>query len=69
MIPCNHGGAVRPDTGMDVANQPTSPPGASSEGVGRGWFARVLLMDIPPPYQLVVSLPIGSAFALSNFDE
>ena len=41
--PCNHGGAVRHDSGMDVANQPTPPPGASSEGVGRGWFTRVML--------------------------
>jgi hypothetical protein len=23
----------------------------------------------PPPYQLIVSLPIGSAFASSDFDE
>ncbi len=28
---------------MDVANQPTPPPGASLEGVGWGWFTRVLL--------------------------
>ncbi len=28
---------------MDVANQPTPPPGASLEGVGRGWCMRVLL--------------------------
>jgi hypothetical protein len=28
---------------MDVANQPTPPPGASLEGVDRGWFTRVLL--------------------------
>jgi hypothetical protein len=31
------------DSGMDVANQPTPPPGASLEGVDRGWFTRVLL--------------------------
>jgi hypothetical protein len=41
--PRNHGGAVLRNSGMDVANQPTPPPGASSEGVGRGWFTRVLL--------------------------
>jgi hypothetical protein len=41
--PRNHGGAVRRDSGMDVVNQPTPPLVASSEGVGWGWFMRVLL--------------------------
>ncbi len=41
--PRNHGGAVLRNSGMDVVNQPTPPPGASLEGVGWGWFTRVLL--------------------------
>ncbi len=41
--PRNHGGAICRNSGMDVANQPTPPPGASLEGVGWGCFARVLL--------------------------
>ncbi len=41
-----------------------------------GWWHRfwmhlnpILIGYSPPPYQLVVSLPIGSAFASSDFDE
>ncbi len=41
--PRNHGGAVRHDNSMDVANQPTPPPGAFLEGVGQGCFTRALL--------------------------
>jgi hypothetical protein len=41
--PRNHGGAVCYESIMDVANQPTLPPGASSEGVGRYRYTRVLL--------------------------
>jgi hypothetical protein len=40
--PRNHGGTVHRNSGMDVANQPTPPPGASSEGVGQGRFTWVL---------------------------
>jgi hypothetical protein len=40
--PHNLGGAVRRNSGMDMANQPTPPPGASSKEVGRGLSSRVL---------------------------
>ena len=40
--PLNHGGAICRNSGMDVANQPTPPLGASTEGVGRGQSSRFL---------------------------
>ncbi len=40
---------------MDVANQPTPPPGASLEGVGRGWFTSVLLSLTMRPRKKIIS--------------
>ncbi len=45
----HHGGAGRRDSGMTVANQPALPPGASSEGVGRGQCVRVLFNSADRP--------------------
>jgi hypothetical protein len=42
--PRNHGGTVRRNSGMDVANQPTPSPGASSEGVGQGRSLRFCII-------------------------
>jgi hypothetical protein len=58
--PCNHGGAICHNSGIDVANQPTPSPGASSEGVGRGWSSRVLYKYANRPRKEIIS-------KLSNF--
>jgi len=42
---------------MDVVNQPALPPGASSEGVGRGRCARVLFNSADRPRKLPSILP------------
>jgi hypothetical protein len=47
---------------MDVANQPTLPPEASLEGVGQGWFTRVLLSLMMRPRKKIIS--INSRFIL-----
>ncbi len=62
--PCNHGGAVCRDSGMDVVNQPTQRPGASSEGVGWGWFMRVLLSLTMRPRKKIISINNGFILAL-----
>jgi hypothetical protein len=41
---------------MDVANQPTPPPGASLEGVGQGQFTRVLLSLTMQPRKKLISI-------------
>ena len=45
----HHGGTVRHDSGMAMANQPALLPGASSEGVGQGRCARVLFNSADRP--------------------
>jgi hypothetical protein len=57
--PRNHSGAVCHNSGMDVLNQPTPPPGASLEGVGQRWFTRVLLSLMMRPRKKIISINNG----------
>ena len=62
--PHNHGGTICRDSSMDVANQTTPPPGASLEGVGRGWFTRVLLSLTMRPRKKIISINNGYILVL-----
>ena len=48
----NHGGTGSRNSGKDVANQPTPPPGASLEGIRQGRFMRVLLSSTMRPRKI-----------------
>jgi hypothetical protein len=53
---------------MDVANQPTPPPGASLEGVGRGQFTGVLLSLTMRPRKKLISINNGLILILFLID-
>jgi hypothetical protein len=51
----HHGGVVCHYSGMAVANQPALPPGASSEGIGQGWYSRVLFSLLMWPRKQLIN--------------